>query len=282
MSHVVTPALEAAVMAAPRTECALNMEVSIPAFSSILLSHWAMVELEATLCGLMVMRKRGFDPSSFLNSSVLPSYAHSVITGHNNGFAVKAGKKNSATGLDCPDCFANLVGWKEAPSVRYFLNLRSRWERSADLDGLVSARSITVLWVRSVSDRASFSPLQLMYNVTFDTSHISEYLGWDGLSWKIPFRSLDTIGCWPTSYPSTYLLMHGWDSGVVGVNWPVLVTLLIQVGKETPGSPAGTQLLSHVLWGETWSLPWPGYRLCRWSDIGLSPAGLPQPAVWCW
>ena len=139
MSQVVTPALEAALTAAPRTECALNMEVLIPAFSSILLSHRAMVELEATLCGLMVVRKRGFDPSSLLNSSVLPSYARSVITGHSKWFAVKAGKKNSATGLDCLDCFANLVGWNKTPSERYFLNLRSRWERSADLDGLVSA-----------------------------------------------------------------------------------------------------------------------------------------------
>ena len=176
MSHVVTPALEAAVTAAPRTECALYMEVSIPAFSSIFLSHRAMVELEATLCGLMVVRKRGFDPSSLLNSSVLPSYARSVVTGHNSGFAVKAGK-NSATGLDCLDCFANLVGWNETPSGRYFLNLRSRWERSADLDGLVSARSITVLCVRSVSDRVSFSPLDSMYDVTFNTSQVSEYLG---------------------------------------------------------------------------------------------------------
>ena len=66
------PCIRAAITAAPRTECALNMEVSIPAFFSILLSHRAMVELEATLCGLMVVRKRGFDPSSLLNSSVYP------------------------------------------------------------------------------------------------------------------------------------------------------------------------------------------------------------------
>ena len=80
MSHVVKPALEAAVMAAPCIEWALNMEVSIPAFSSILLSYWAMVGLKTTLCSLMVVRTRGFDPS-LLNSSVLPSNARSVITG---------------------------------------------------------------------------------------------------------------------------------------------------------------------------------------------------------
>ena len=90
------------------------------------------------------VRKRGFDPSFLQNSSVLPLYARSVIIGHNNGFAVKPGK-NSATGFNRLDCFANLVGWNETPLGRYFLNLRSRWERSVELDGVVSSRSITVL-----------------------------------------------------------------------------------------------------------------------------------------
>ena len=103
-------ALEAAVMAAPHTECALNMEVFIPAFSRILLSHRAIVELEATLYGRIVVRKRGLDPSSPLNFSVLLSYACSVATGHSSGLAIKAGKKNSASGLDCLDCLASLVG----------------------------------------------------------------------------------------------------------------------------------------------------------------------------
>ena len=106
-------------MVAPRTECALNMEVSTPAFSKILFSHRAIVELEATLCGRIVVRKRGLEPSSLRNSLVLPSYARSVTTGHSKGFAIKAGKKNSATGLDCLDCLANLVGWKETPLGRY-------------------------------------------------------------------------------------------------------------------------------------------------------------------
>ena len=47
MSHVVTPALDAAVVAAPRTECALKMAVSIPAFPRMLLSHRAIVEFDA-------------------------------------------------------------------------------------------------------------------------------------------------------------------------------------------------------------------------------------------
>ena len=46
MSHVVTPA---GVVAAPCTELALKMEVSIPAFLNIPLSHQAIVELDAGL-----------------------------------------------------------------------------------------------------------------------------------------------------------------------------------------------------------------------------------------
>ena len=145
MSHVVTPALEAAVVAAPRTECALKMAVSVPAFPSVLLSHRAIVELEATPWGLIVVRNRGFDPSTLLYSRVLSLYARSVVTGHSGWFAAKAGKKNSASGLDCRNCFANLVGWKVTPSGRYLLNLRSSWDRSAGMDGLVSAKSITIL-----------------------------------------------------------------------------------------------------------------------------------------
>ena len=52
---------------------------------------------------------------------------------------------NFASGLDCWDCFANVVGWKITPSGGYLLNLRSSCDRTADLDGLVRARSITVM-----------------------------------------------------------------------------------------------------------------------------------------
>ena len=46
---------------------------------------------------------------------------------------MKAGKKNSASGLDC---FADL---KVTPSGRYLLNLRSSRDRSAEMNGLVNA-----------------------------------------------------------------------------------------------------------------------------------------------
>ena len=53
--------------------------------------------------------------------------------GHSRWFAVKAGKNNSASGLDC---FADL---KVTPSGRYLLNLRSSRDRSAEMNGLVNA-----------------------------------------------------------------------------------------------------------------------------------------------
>ena len=125
MSQVVTPAIEAAVTAAPRTECALNMAVSMPAFPSRLLSHRAIVELAAGECGLIVVRRRDFDPVSCRTDWVLSSYALRVTTGQSSLLGVKAGKKHSAIGLDWRDCFANFVGWKATPSGRYLLNLRS-------------------------------------------------------------------------------------------------------------------------------------------------------------
>ena len=90
---------------------------------------------------------------------------------------MKAGKKNSAIGFDWRDCFASLVGWKVTLSGRYRLNLRSSCARSADLDGRVNARIMTVLCVRVASERESFSPRDSMYVVTVSTFHVSEYLG---------------------------------------------------------------------------------------------------------
>ena len=152
MSHVVTPALDAAVAAAPCTECTLNMAVSMAAFSS---SHWAIVELEAGECGLIEVRRRNVNPVSFRTDCVFSSYALRVTTGQSSPLGGKAGKKYSAIGLYWRDCFANFVGWKATPSGRYLLNLKSSWDRSADLDGLVRARSTTNLCVSSASERES-------------------------------------------------------------------------------------------------------------------------------
>lgn len=58
------------------------------------------------------------------------------------------GKENefcAARSFDCQDWLAKLVGFKVTLTGRYLLYLRSSWDRSADLAGLVCVRIITVL-----------------------------------------------------------------------------------------------------------------------------------------
>ena len=74
--------------------------------------------------------------------------------------------------------FGQLIGIKKVtPLGQYFLQFRSKLTRSADLEGCVNAISITVLRVRSVVDSLSLLPMDTMYAVTLDTSHVLEYLG---------------------------------------------------------------------------------------------------------
>ena len=47
-----------------------------------------------------MVRKRGLGLLSCRKDCVLSSYTFSVATGHSSGVGVKAGKKNSAMGLD--------------------------------------------------------------------------------------------------------------------------------------------------------------------------------------
>jgi len=54
MSFVVMPVFAAAEVAAPRTECALNMLVSMPALDNSVFSHLATVEEVTGLNGLIV------------------------------------------------------------------------------------------------------------------------------------------------------------------------------------------------------------------------------------
>ena len=58
------------------------------------------------------------------------------------------------------------------PSGVYFLNQMSRLAKSADLDGLVSANSITDLAENSDRENSSFSPSLSMYDVTKSTRHV--------------------------------------------------------------------------------------------------------------
>ena len=57
-------------------------------------------------CGLIVVRRRGFDSVPCRTDWVLSSYALRVTAGQSNPLGVKAGKKRSAIGLDWRYCFA--------------------------------------------------------------------------------------------------------------------------------------------------------------------------------
>ena len=80
MSIVVTPAAAAAVTVALRTECALKMAVSMPAFSSTVRSYRAIVDDATGLWGFTTARN-SFS-LSFRIGSVCFTYASRASTGH--------------------------------------------------------------------------------------------------------------------------------------------------------------------------------------------------------
>ena len=80
---MVTPALAAAVAAAPRVECALKMLVSMPAMFKTVLSHLATVDGATGLGGLMTPNNSLDWVSLSQNSFVFFSHAFSMCTGHN-------------------------------------------------------------------------------------------------------------------------------------------------------------------------------------------------------
>ena len=125
------------------TECGLKVSMLMPAFYSIVFSHLVMVDELTGWYGLIVAIN-SFE-ICFLKVSVCFSYAQSVSIGHKLTLWGKAGKKKSAIPLSCFVCLANFVGANNTPSGRYHLNLKSRPARSADLDGLVRAKSMITL-----------------------------------------------------------------------------------------------------------------------------------------
>ncbi len=138
----------------------------------------------------------------FLFCQYMP--ACTASTGHRFLFSGNLAKKKSVSGLPCLDCFAKAIGAKVTPSGEYLQCTLLSFAKSADLDGLVRASRATVFRVRSLIERVTFSPIELMCAVTLATSHVSAYLGWGGLWWKAPLIRRVTRGCWPTTYPSTF------------------------------------------------------------------------------
>ena len=64
-----------------RTEWALNIAVSMPAFPMMVFSHLAMVEVATALCGLIVAISSFVSLLAFLLLFVAASYALNVATG---------------------------------------------------------------------------------------------------------------------------------------------------------------------------------------------------------
>ena len=157
MSAVVTPALAAVDTEALRTEWALKIVVSTPAFPIKVFIHLAMVDDATALCGLMVAMSSLLSLLAFLIFSVAASYARRVCTGHSFRLCGKLGKI-SAISLSGLDCLANFVGLNTTPSGMYLLKRRSRLVRSLDLVGLVRASSMVSFVVRSRKSRFALSP----------------------------------------------------------------------------------------------------------------------------
>ena len=91
ISGIDMPACAAAEVEAPRTECALNMEGSIPALVRAVLIHLAIVALVAGLTGLVVVRNS--EPLGRVSLLVRSQYLLSVSTGQILGFSENIGKK---------------------------------------------------------------------------------------------------------------------------------------------------------------------------------------------
>ena len=131
------------------------MEVSIPGVFSVSFSHQAMVLEVTALWGFMIATNRLV--SSPLIASVLLSYSLRASIGHSSCFSEQDGKKKLCMGFPCLDCFARFVGKNSAPTVVKDLDLRSSFDRSADLEGRVSASSMTVFQVSCCKGSPVFS-----------------------------------------------------------------------------------------------------------------------------
>ena len=112
------PASTAAEVLAPLMECALKMEVSIPALDRMVLIHLAIVALDAHPCGFVDDKKTAASPaeSEPFIFCVLYMYCCNVRAGNMLLFSGKAGKKYSLKGLPGWHCLGGASGVIVAPS----------------------------------------------------------------------------------------------------------------------------------------------------------------------
>ena len=102
------------------------------------------------------------------------------MTGQSFAFPENLGKKKSLIALLAEDCFASATGTKTAPSGVVLRPARLSLARSADLDGRVNAKSITVRSVSCLSGMLLSSVCPSRYANTLDMSHVPEYFGSGG------------------------------------------------------------------------------------------------------
>ena len=69
--------------------------------------------------------------------------------------------KNSVPCFSCRDCFDSAVGMKVTSSREYVVQLRSKFARYMDLEGLVKAIIISIanLWDRFCKESLSMGPM---------------------------------------------------------------------------------------------------------------------------
>ena len=76
--------------------------------------------------------------------------------------------------------------------------LANEWSDLRPETNRISTRSFRVSYFK---DNLSTGDKDWRYERTMDTSQISGYLGLGGFSWKMPFISWDTKGCFPRNVP---------------------------------------------------------------------------------
>jgi hypothetical protein len=104
----VTPTLAAADVAAPLTEWALNMPLSIPAFSSNDFSHLAKVEELTGLCGFTTARNKLVRSTSFCERSCfLLVYSQCLFWAQE--WVLKSWKEEFCSRLPSPRLFGKAI-----------------------------------------------------------------------------------------------------------------------------------------------------------------------------
>ena len=174
---VVTPASEAAEVAALLTECALKMLVSMLALLRIVFNQRASVDEETGLCGLIIATATACWCSQNVCLWFFSHIPEVPTLDRASCFAQTLERKTLSLALSGEIASPVLKDRRSRPSGLNCLKRMSRFVRSIDLGGLVKASRVTTLRVRSGKLRSLFSPKDSMWFVTFATSQVVEYRG---------------------------------------------------------------------------------------------------------